>query len=215
MKKVLTEKDVLRANKDGRREILLDADGVITPAAADTARRLGIVVKREGERFARLTRPVVATAEVAATISLGSDHAGLGLKEFLRTLLAGEGFRVVDRGAFDETPVDYPDIAVQVAQDVARRRAWRGIVIDGAGIGSAIVANKLPGIRAATCASVEAARSSREHNDANILALGSRMVDQETAAQIVRVWLTTDFGGGRHERRLKKIEKIERRYLRG
>ncbi|MCR4437542.1 MAG: ribose 5-phosphate isomerase B [bacterium] len=148
-------------------------------------------------------------------ISLGSDHAGFRLKEFLKTFLAGEGYQVVDRGAFDETPVDYPDIALQVAQDVARRRTVRGIVIDGAGIGSAIVANKLPGIRAATCASVEAARNSREHNDANILALGSRMVDQETAAQIVRVWLTTDFGGGRHERRIKKVEKIERRYLRG
>ncbi len=217
MKRLLTENDVRKAEKEGTSEILVDDHTVLTPSALDVARRLGLTVKWERKGFTRLLGDRVAKSseKKAMSISVGSDHAGYQLKEYLKAALAQRGYLVIDRGAFSEASVDYPDIALQVAQDVSQRRAWRGIIVDGAGIGSAIVANKLPGVRAANCASVAAAKNSREHNDANILTLGAGMVDEATALQIVEVWLTTDFAGGRHERRVKKILKIERRYLRG
>lgn len=218
MKRLLTESDVRKAEKEGVPEITVDDQTIVTPSARDAARRLGIFLRWERRGFAKLVGDDAAAKNLRkrdSSVSLGSDHAGYRLKEHLKAALAQRGHLVIDRGAFSEAPVDYPDIALQVAQDVSQRRAGRGIIVDGAGIGSAIVANKLPGVRAANCCSVAAAKSSREHNDANILTLGAAMVDMTTATQIVEVWLNTDFAGGRHERRVKKILKVERRYLRG
>ncbi|MGQ9561187.1 MAG: ribose 5-phosphate isomerase B [Candidatus Oleimicrobiaceae bacterium] len=217
MKRLLTESDVRKAKKERVAEITVDEHTIVMPSALDAARGLGISLRWERRGFAKLVGEDVAksVSKRDSSVSLGSDHAGYRLKEHLKALLAQRGHLVIDRGAFSEAPVDYPDIALQVAQDVSQRRAGRGIIVDGAGIGSAIVANKLPGVRAANCCSVAAAKSSREHNDANILTLGAAMVDTTTATQIVEVWLNTDFAGGRHERRVKKILKVERRYLRG
>lgn len=217
MKRLLTESDVRKAEKEDVPEITVDERTIVTPSARVAARRLGIFLRWEQRAFAKLVGDAAAKnlRKRDSSVSLGSDHAGYRLKAHLKALLAQRGHLVIDRGAFSEAPVDYPDIALQVAQDVSQRRAGRGIIVDGAGIGSAIVANKLPGVRAGNCCSVAAAKSSREHNDANILTLGAAMVDMTTATQIVEVWLNTDFAGGRHERRVKKILKVERRYLRG
>jgi ribose 5-phosphate isomerase B len=147
-------------------------------------------------------------------IALGSDHAGFSLKEDLKAYLAELGYAVVDCGASGTEPVDYPDFALAVGELVAGRRAERGILIDGAGIGSSVAANKVPGVRAALCYDLATAVNSREHNDANVLTLGAGQIGTALARQIVRAWLETRFAGGRHARRVGKILEIERRYLR-
>jgi ribose 5-phosphate isomerase B len=147
-------------------------------------------------------------------IALGSDHAGFALKENLKAHLAELGYAVIDCGASGTEPVDYPDFALAVGELVAGRRAERGILVDGAGIGSSVAANKVPGIRAALCYDLATAVNSREHNDANVLTLGAGQIGTALARQIVRAWLETRFAGGRHARRVGKILEIERRYLR-
>ena len=136
------------------------------------------------------------------------------LKEDLKTYLAESGYAVIDCGTAGTDPVDYPDYALAVAELVAQHRAERGIVVDGAGIGSSVAANKVPGVRAALCYDLATAVNSREHNDANVLTLGAGLIGGALARQIVRAWLDTRFAGGRHARRVEKITDIERRYLR-
>jgi ribose 5-phosphate isomerase B len=122
------------------------------------------------------------------------------------------GLSIRDVGVSDETPADYPDIALQVAELVAAGIASRGVIVDGAGIGSAIAANKVPGVRAALCYDKASARNSREHNDSNVLTLGGRLLTATQAEDVLRVWLGTPFGGGRHAARVQKISQIERKY---
>src|SRR5438046_8078353 len=136
-------------------------------------------------------------------IAIGSDHAGFDYKEKIRVLLKELGHEVRDFGAFNDEPVDYPLMIRPVAEAVARGEFERGIALGGSGNGEAIVANKVKGIRCALCWNVESARLSRQHNDANVLSLGQRMMDAETALEIVRVWLATPFEGGRHQRRVE------------
>jgi len=142
-------------------------------------------------------------------IALGADHRGYKLKEQLKQYLQHLGYTVIDTGPDTAERVDYPDYALAVAQLVAKGKASRGILICATGIGMSITANKLPRIRAALCTSVEMARRSREHNNANILCLGADLLNLEQARKMVRVWLTTDFARGRHNRRLRKISAIE------
>ncbi|GEM_PF-2819 len=144
-----------------------------------------------------------------AMVALASDHAGYDLKEHLKQFITQLGYKVQDFGTSSADPVDYPDFARAVATAVANGGAWRGVIIDAAGMGSTIAANKVPGIRAALCVDRAAARSSREHNDANVLALGARWLRPEEAREIVAVWLETDFAGGRHQRRIDKISQME------
>ena len=149
------------------------------------------------------------------TIALGADHGGLALKEALKAMLQQSTdpvYQLIDCGAHSAEAVDYPDFAYAVARLVAEGRAWRGIVIDGAGIGSCMAANKVPGVRAAMCYDQATAVNSREHNDANVLTLGAGLIGPNLAQQIVRVWLATDFGGGRHARRVAKIDQIGARF---
>ncbi|MFA5039067.1 MAG: ribose 5-phosphate isomerase B [Candidatus Omnitrophota bacterium] len=147
-------------------------------------------------------------------VSLGSDHGGYRLKEYVKGLLGKvRGLRVEDCGTFSEESVDYPDTAYQVAEAVSRGRAARGILICKTGIGNSIVANKLPRVRAALCYNEKAARLSRLHNDANVLVLGALFVNRKQAKRIIGVWLATAFEGGRHQRRIRKIERIERSCL--
>jgi len=151
------------------------------------------------------------TVHTEKTIALGADHGGFSLKESIKTHLQKEGYLVDDCGTYSTEAVDYPDFAYAVAQKVSEGKAWRGIVIDGAGIGSCMVANKVPGVRAAMCYDHATAVNSREHNDANVLTLGAGLIGPNLAIQIVQTWLQTDFAGGRHSRRVEKIMAIEKR----
>jgi ribose 5-phosphate isomerase B len=144
-------------------------------------------------------------------IALGADHGGYSLKENLIPFLQKQGYQVDDCGTHSTESVDYPDFAYVVAKKVSDGEAWRGIIIDGAGIGSCMVANKVPGVRAAMCYDHATALNSREHNNANVLTLGAGMIEASTARQIVLTWLNTNFGGGRHARRVDKIMDVERR----
>lgn len=144
-------------------------------------------------------------------VAIGCDHGGLELKEVLkRAIVEDLGWEVHDCGTHSTEAVDYPDFAAAVGREVASGRAARGIVIDSAGIGSTMAANKVQGVRCALCHDDATVLNSREHNDANVLALGARIVHRGTATKMVRLFLQTPFAGGRHERRVKKIMALER-----
>ena len=144
-------------------------------------------------------------------IAIGADHAGFALKQHLVATLTRLGHQVDDLGTHDTEPVDYPEICANVARSVVGQRADRGIVIGGSGQGEQMAANKVPGARAALCNDLYTARLSRQHNDANVLALGGRIVACGLADEIVAIWLTTTFEGGRHQRRIEQIAELERR----
>jgi deoxyribose-phosphate aldolase len=145
-----------------------------------------------------------------AAIAIGADHGGFALKEQLKKWLVAHGHAVEDCGAYDEKPVDYPVVAAAVARKVSEGRVQKGVIIDGAGIGSSMVANKLAGVRAALCYDVSSARNSREHNDANVLTLGARLIGPGLAEQILEVWLGTDCTEARHQARVAMIGAIEK-----
>ncbi|MGQ9916654.1 MAG: ribose 5-phosphate isomerase B [Bryobacteraceae bacterium] len=202
MRSVIIERDVPRQGV-----FRVERGALWTPSARDLARERGIeVIEMTPEEMAALAEP-------ERTIAVGADHGGFAMKERLKALLADLGWRVEDVGIYEEKPADYPDIAHEVALRVAEGRAALGILVDGAGIGSAMAANKVPGIRAALCYDKASARNSREHNHANVLTLGGRMLTWSQADEIVRTWLATPCGGGRHAARAAKITEIERRYL--
>ncbi|MEO5721393.1 MAG: ribose 5-phosphate isomerase B [Chthoniobacterales bacterium] len=140
-------------------------------------------------------------------IALGTDHAGYKLKEAVKALLVELGHEPVDFGTFDEEPVDYPKFVRPAAEAVARGECERGVVFGGSGNGEAMAANKVRGVRCALCWNEEVARLSRQHNDANVLSLGERVIPQETALALLRVWLTTDFEGGRHANRIAQLDQ--------
>ncbi len=165
-----------------------------------------------GEPAAVIPGPQEAVRPADGPIVIGSDHGGYELKQVLRRYLEDElGFSVTDVGVLDGSSCDYPDYAARVARAVADGTHVRGIMIDGAGIGSCMVANRVPGVLAACCHDVATVLNSREHNGANVLTLGSGVVGRGLARQMVRTWLATGFGGGRHERRVRKILDMERR----
>jgi ribose 5-phosphate isomerase B len=146
-------------------------------------------------------------------VAIGADHGGFELKEALKPELKTLGFEINDVGTNSKDAVDYPDFAHAVAQSVSSGKAWRGIMIDGAGIGSCIVANKVPGVRAGMAYDYSSAVNSREHNDTNVLTLGAGLIGVNLAKQIVKTWLTTEFAGGRHTPRLDKLKSVEKKYL--
>lgn len=143
------------------------------------------------------------------TIFIASDHAGFALKEKLKPFLERKGLKVRDLGAYSDQRCDYPQFAASLAKEISREKFKRGILICKSGIGDSIVANRFPGVRAALCYNLKAARLSREHNDSNVLVLGSAFVSQNLAKRIIDVWLNSEFKGGRHQRRLNQIKKIE------
>ncbi|HEY2954734.1 MAG TPA: ribose 5-phosphate isomerase B [Candidatus Eisenbacteria bacterium] len=150
-------------------------------------------------------------ADASRRVAIGSDHGGFALKEVLKRAIAEDlGWIVQDCGTHSTEAVDYPDYAAAVARLVASGRCARGIVVDAAGIGSSMAANKVPGVRCALCHDDATAVNAREHNDANVLALGARVVHRGLATRLVRLFLSTPFGGGRHERRVRKIMALER-----
>jgi ribose 5-phosphate isomerase B len=185
-------------------ELKIAKGTILTPSARDLAKDRGV----------KIVEVPAAELDTAAppgkTIALGSDHGGFELKEQLKPIFAEHGLAVLDVGTQDSKPVDYPDIARAVAEIVASGKATRGVIIDGAGIGSCIVANKFPGVRAALCYDKASARNSREHNDSNVLTLGGRLLTRSQAEDVLRVWLATPFAGGRHAARVQKIAEIEK-----
>jgi ribose 5-phosphate isomerase B len=189
--------------------VMLARRGHITPLAQDTLRERRITVVREGMTSA--DEALLAPKADVRTVAIASDHTGVALRRALAAFLRGRGLTVLDLGAEGAGPVDYPDVAASVADAVVRREADAGIVIDGAGIGSAIAANKVDGIRAAMATSETIARYSREHNGTNVLTLGATLVSQDEARVIVTTWLTTPMREPRYIRRLAKIRDLERR----
>jgi len=197
--RVVTEADVRRAARESR-SLAVAPGAVVTPAARDLARTLGLALDEAAGVDAPARR---------RTVALGADHGGYPLKEHLKATLADLGHEVLDLGTGGAEPVDYPDFAVAVARAVAEGRAWRGIMVDGAGIGSAMAANKIRGVRAALCYDLTTAQNAREHNDANVLTLGGTLIGTRLAVDIVRTFLATAFGGGRHARRVDKINSLD------
>jgi ribose 5-phosphate isomerase B len=156
---------------------------------------------------------LTANGSAKKVVAIGADHGGFELKEILKPEITAMGYEVVDVGTSGKEAVDYPDFAHAVAVLVSGHKAWRGIMIDGAGIGSCIVANKVPGVRAGMAYDYSSAVNSREHNDTNVLTLGAGLIGINLAKQIVKTWLSTEFGGGRHAKRVDKIVSIEKQYL--
>jgi ribose 5-phosphate isomerase B len=200
-KMVITETDMHGLEEGARLRI---AEGArLTPLAADIVRERRIeLVRRTPRRGSKKTK----------TVAVGADHGGYQMKEELKGLLAELGQQVRDYGTNSEEAVDYPDFAHAVARAVSDGVADVGIIIDGAGVGSCMTANKVPGVRAAACYSVAVAKNSREHNDANVLTLGSKTITSAEMREIVRAWLSTDITEDRHRKRVAKIEAVERQY---
>ena len=207
---VITVRDLESAAEGG--SLVVPRGSIITMLAAEEAARRGITIRMEDTDLADPAQPRMASAAPSRVVAVGSDHGGFDLKEQLRSHLQEWGYTPLDLGTFTRDAVDYPDFAEAVANAVIRGDAWRGVVIDSAGIGSSIAANQVPGARAALCYDRATARNSREHNDANLLSLGARLIPAETAREILAVWLETPFAGGRHEKRVDKIRAIEARH---
>jgi len=202
-KLVITEDDVRGLERGA--VLRISERARLTPLAADIVNDRGIELVRRVSRSGSSSHKAIA---------VGADHGGFAMKEELKSFLIGLGHRVNDFGTNSESAVDYPDFAHAVARAVADHSVDVGIVIDGAGVGSAMTANKVPGVRAAACYSVEVARNSREHNGANVLTLGSKTITSDLMREIVRAWLSTDLTEARHRKRVGKIEAVERQYQR-
>jgi ribose 5-phosphate isomerase B len=202
---IITEADA--RTLDIGSSVALKPGGHVTPLAADTlkARRITVV-----SGVAEASLDGLAPVADIKSIAIGSDHSGVALKAQLRDHLRQKGLSVLDVGTDGADPVDYPDIAAQVARLVARKEVDAAIVIDGAGIGSTIAANKIAGARAAMCTDKTLARYSREHNGANVLALGATLISVDDAKAIVDTWLATPMGEARYIRRLAKIRALEK-----
>jgi ribose 5-phosphate isomerase B len=213
MKTVLTAVDLERVPNGG--ELAVTQETLITPLARDEAERRGITFRivTSGER--KISGGVLNASDTseacARVVAIGADHGGFELKEQLKAYLRDWGYKILDVGTDSTAAVDYPDFAEAVANSVVRGDAWLGVVVDSAGIGSSIAANKVAGARAALCYDRATARNSREHNDANVLSLGAKLISPEAAREILAVWLATPFAGGRHQRRVDKIRSIEER----
>lgn len=208
MKKAVTEIEVLKIIKSGSKEVHLSKDDVLTPLAIDRIKHAGMTVIKDGKSD-------FSSLKTVKKIVIGSDHTGVKVKKIIVEFLKSKDYEVMDVGTYSEESVDYPDIAFNVAQRVINKEYDRGIIIDATGIPSAITANKIPGIRAATCYNEFSAKSSLEHNDANILVVGAKAIGEESIKSIVEIWLKYDFLGDRHQKRLDKIKTIEQKYSKG
>jgi len=203
MRLVITYQDIPLSG-----ELQVPIGTVISPSARDVAAERGVKI------VVLLADQIHSQVTPDKTVAIGADHGGFRMKEQLKPVLAELGLAIRDVGVTEEKPADYPDIAQQVAELVAGGVASRGVIIDGAGIGSAIAANKVPGVRAALCYDKASAKNSREHNDSNVLTLGGRLLTATQAEEVLRVWLATKFAAGRHAARVLKISQIEQKYAR-
>lgn len=202
-KSLITEDDLRGLGEGSRVRIGLDAK--FTPLAQDIVRERGIELIRKQPREQELK---------IRSIAIGADHGGFPVKEFLKPVLEGLGLSVRDLGTNSTDAVDYPDYAHAVALAVSNNQVDAGIIIDGAGIGSAMTANKVPGVRAAACYSAALAKNSREHNGANVLTLGSGQNSPQQIEEIIKAFITTEISEDRHKKRVGKINEIEQKYKR-
>lgn len=210
MNKLITERDILDLVKKGIKVLYKDKQTIITPLALDRINSSKIsLVENENAQPSLINHSINGRPTSVKKIIIGSDHTGFRLKNNLLKYLIEKGYQLYDAGTFDEKPCDYPDFAQIVAKSVARGENDFGILIDATGIPSAITANKIKGIRASTCYNEFSARSSRAHNNANVLVVGVKALGEETIRLIVDDWLLTQFEGGRHQKRLDKINIIE------
>ena len=216
MKPLITAADLERVAQNG--ELAITEDTLITPLAREEAERRGITFRiasaREREPVSSAASAESSPEKSSRVVAIGADHGGFELKQQLKGYLHDWGYQFLDLGTDSAEAVDYPDFAEAVGNAVAKGEAWLGIVLDSAGIGSSIAANKVPGVRAALCYDRATARNSREHNDANVLTMGAKLIAPEAAREIVALWLSTPFAGGRHQRRVDKIRSIEERSAR-
>lgn len=203
---IITEADA--RTLDVGSTVELAAGGHVTPLARDTLASRRVTIVSAGANDPSLVAGLAPENDIRR-VAIGSDHTGQALKHAIVRRLRGRALAVADVGPDTTEPVDYPDVAAAVARSVARGEADAGIVIDGAGIGSTIAANKIRGIRAANCTDETIARYSREHNGANVMALGSALLTEDAAARIVDVWLATPMREPRYIRRLAKIRRLE------
>jgi ribose 5-phosphate isomerase B len=202
MKRVITAVDIPAAG-----DLRVPIGAIVTASAREVAASRGVrIVELPEDQLSALAPP-------DRTIAIGADHGGFRLKETLKPVIESLGLQVRDVGVMEEKPADYPDLALKVAELVADGTATRGVVIDGAGIGSSMAANKVPGVRAALCYDKASAKNSREHNDSNVLTLGARLLTETQAEEVLRTWLGARFAGGRHQARIQKILDIEQKYL--
>jgi len=216
MPRLVSERTVLDALDAGQSRLAVPAGALVTALARDTARERGLTfVTDTGAPAATPTDPPARAEAPAKTLALGCDHAGFDLKDALAAHARSLGWAVTDLGTHSTDSVDYPDFAYAVARLVHLGHAARGLMIDGVGVGSAIVANKVPGVRAALCPDVFSAFNARAHNDANVLTLGSRTMGVEVGKRVLAEFLAVDFEGGRHQRRVQKILDVEARFLPG
>lgn len=216
---LVSERTVLAALEAGQRTVAVPPGALVTALARDTARDRGLEFVTESPNAAP-SRPDAAASRAtteapAKTIAIGCDHAGFEVKAALVAHAQSLGWTVTDLGTASTESVDYPDFAFAVARSVHLGRAARGLMIDGVGVGSAMVANKVPGVRAALCPDVFSAFNARAHNDANVLTLGSRTMGVEVSKRVLEEFLSTAFEGGRHQRRVDKITDVEARFLPG
>lgn len=206
MKKLITEAEILKLVRQGIKEIFVDENTILTPSAKDVIIREKIELKQSPFEERKSAVP-----DEIKTIAIGSDHTGYKAKQEIIKFLQSKNFDVIDVGTNSEQSCDYPDFAYAVAFAVKNNQAQRGIMIDATGIPSAITANKVKGIRAAVGYNEYVIKSSREHNNSNLLTLGARVFDVEILKSFIELWLNTRFEGGRHQKRLEKITEIENR----
>ncbi len=205
MKKIINKYHVLDAAK-GNRIVLIDEFSIITPLARDLAKELGVEFLQDADELNRKGRLIDDIEKFPVkTVAIGADHGGFAMKEELKKYIKSLGFTVKDVGTSNANTCDYPDFALAVAELVTKGAAEKGIMIDSVGIGSAMAANKVEGILAAKCNNAFEARSSREHNYANVLTLGAKVVGIEIAKEIVKTFLETPGGADRHKQRINKI----------
>jgi ribose 5-phosphate isomerase B len=201
LKEIVTAEDVMSVPPGG--ELTASPGAIVTPWARELAATRGVRISQAPRRAA------------TGVVALGADHGGFPLKEQIKGVLQRLGHRFVDLGTYSTESVDYPDIALAVARKVARGEARFGVLVDGAGIGSAMAANKVPGVLAAVCVDEAAARNAREHNDANVMTLGAGFVDPTALEAMLRTFLTSECSEERHRRRVDKIRAIEDGYTKG
>ena len=211
MSNLITEHDVIDAQRKKKTELTVTPNCIITPSARDAAAIRGIKILKKEIQYTSPTQQLSTHVQFSGKIIIGSDHGGFELKEILKDYLTELGLEFDDVGTYSTESVDYPDFAYAVAEKVSSDAGLLGIVIDGAGVGSAMAANKVRGTRAASCQDTYTARNSRLHNNANVLTLGSRTLGIDVVKEIVKVWLETQFEGGRHKARVDKIMAIEKK----
>ena len=217
-KELIDQSAVRQARDRGESLLWVPPGAIVTPLARDVAHDLQVTIRERpphgdpephGEPDAE-----PSPLQLGGPLAFGADHGGFDLKQYLAERARALGIEVQDHGTHSKSSVDYPDLAGSVARAVALGEARWGVLVDGAGIGSCMAANKVPGVLAATCHDARTARNSREHNGANVLCLGSGSLDPDAAWAVLEAWLQTGFGGGRHGRRVDKIRALERSFTR-